>query len=112
MRREQLYLFDIVECANSIAAFLQECDRARFDASDLIRSAVVHKLTIIGEAASKVSQARSKYPSIPWKEIIGFRNIVIHDYFGTDWDVVWEAATVHVPLLREQIVAVLSREYP
>ena len=112
MRHERLYLADIIEAADGIAGFLRGCDREQFEASDLIRSAVLHKLTIIGEAASKCSQARVGHPDIPWKQIIGFRNILVHHYFGTDWDVVWEAATNHVPQLRAQIAAILAELPP
>lgn len=108
MRHERLYLADIVESADSIASFLHGCDRAQFDQSELIRSAVVYKLIVIGEAASRASQAGLRYPSIPWQRIVSFRNIVVHEYFGTDWDVVWEAAGVHVPALRAQIAAILA----
>ena len=112
MRRERLFLTGIVECADHIADFLQDCDRARFDSSDLIRSAVVFKLTVIGEAASKVTRARLEHPSIPWQRIIGFRNVMVHDYFGTDWDIVWQAATVYAPQLRQQIAAILAELPP
>ena len=112
MRRERLYLADIIEAADGIAGFLHGCDRERFEASDLIRSAILHKLTIIGEAASKASEARLSHPGIPWKQIIGFRNILVHHYFGTDWDVVWEAAVTHVPKLRAQIAAILAELPP
>jgi uncharacterized protein with HEPN domain len=112
MRLERLYLDDIVEAAGHIADFLTDCDRSCFDASELIRSAIVQKMGIIGEASSRISQAlRQKHPEIPWTDVIGFRNILVHDYFGTDWDIVWEAATISAPTLRRQILAILA-DYP
>jgi uncharacterized protein with HEPN domain len=112
MRRERLYLADIVDTADQIAAFLVECDRSRFDASDLVQSAVMQKLSVIGEAATHVSaDLRLKYPAVPWRNVISFRNILVHSYFGVDWDVVWEAATRNVPALRSQIAAILE-DYP
>jgi uncharacterized protein with HEPN domain len=48
---------------------------------------------------------------VPWRNVIGFRNIVVHSYFGIDWDVVWEAATRNVPELRQWIAAILA-DYP
>ena len=80
--------------------------------SDLIGSAVVQKLAVIGEAAARVSaDLRSRHPEIPWPEIIAFRNILVHAYFGIDWGVVWLAASREVPALRSQIAAVLQAEF-
>jgi uncharacterized protein with HEPN domain len=52
-----------------------------------------------------------KYPDVPWRNVVGLRNIVVHSYFGIDLDVVWEAATRNVPELRLQIAAILA-DYP
>lgn len=67
MRREELYLSDIVEAADAIAAFLSGCSRAAFLQDDLLRSAVLHKLSIIGEAAARVAlDFRERHPQIEW----------------------------------------------
>jgi uncharacterized protein with HEPN domain len=53
----------------------------------MMRSAVLQKLAIIGEAASRVSKdLRSRYDEVPWARIVAFRNILVHAYFGVDWD--------------------------
>jgi uncharacterized protein with HEPN domain len=109
MRRDELYLRDILEAADRIAEFL--ASRADFD-SDLVRSAVAQKLTIIGEAAARVSvDLRARRPEVPWAKVVAFRNILVHEYFGIDWDVVRRAAEREVPLLREQIAATLADEF-
>jgi len=113
MRREELYLRDIVEAAGHIAGFIQGMDHSGFQESELVRSAVVQKLSLIGEAAARVSeQLRDGHPEIPWPKIVAFRNILIHSYFGIDWDVVWKAATDQVPVLNDQIAAILVAEFP
>src|SRR5205814_5024251 len=113
MRREGLYLRDIVQAADAIRAFLTGVDRENFLASDMIRSAVLHKLTIIGEAAARIpDEARQLYDGVPWRDIIGFRNIVVHACFPIDWSVVWLAAAERVPELRSYVAAILSRDYP
>jgi uncharacterized protein with HEPN domain len=87
MRRDDLYLNDIVEAADHIATFLEQTDFEGFRQSELIRSAVVQKLTIIGEAAARISdELTGQYPQIPWPQIVAFRNILIHAYFGIDWN--------------------------
>lgn len=112
MRREELYLRDIVEAADHIARFLIGCDFARFQESELVRSAVVQKLAAIGEAAGRISEElRARYPGVPWPRIVAFRNILVHAYFGIDWDVVWHAATQQVPELRKEITSILETEF-
>ncbi len=112
MRHERLYLGDIVEAADHVTEFIADCGRAGFDESELIRSAVARKLTIIGEAAAHVSRSvRAAHPEAPRVDIIAFRNFLVHDYFGIDWQVVWKAATLDVPILRPQIAAILA-DYP
>lgn len=74
MRRDDLYLHDIVEAADHVATFLGEIDFEGFQKSELVRSAVVQKLAIIGEAAARISdELRSRYPQIPWPQIVAFR---------------------------------------
>ena len=113
MRSEQLYLTDMVEAADAIARFLDGVDGDTFMGNDLIQSAVLQKLLIIGEAAAHISPAfRARHLHLPWPRIVAFRNFVIHAYFAINWSIVWVTATVEVPLLHEQIVAILHDEFP
>ena len=112
MRHESLYLNDIVEAADHIAEFIAGTDFEEFQKSELLRSAVVQKLGIVGEAAARVSDAiTSRHPEVPWPQIVAFRNILIHAYFGIDWEVVWLAATDRCPVLRRQIAGILQAEF-
>jgi uncharacterized protein with HEPN domain len=112
MRREELYLRDIIETANFVAQFTAGLDRAAFQQSELVRSAVAHKLTIVGEAAAHVPEhVRSRHPEVPWPKIVAFRNIMIHAYFGIDWDEVWRAAARECPALKAQVESVLQDEF-
>jgi len=112
MRREELYLRDIVAAAESIAQFIAGLDSAAFQQSELVRSAVAYQLSIIGEAAVHVpEQVRSRHPGVPWPKIVAFRNIIVHAYFGIDWDEVWRAATRECPVLKAQIESVLEAEF-
>jgi uncharacterized protein with HEPN domain len=77
----------------------------------MLRSAVVQKLAVIGEAAARVSEdLRGRHPEVPWPQIVAFRNILVHAYFGIDWDIVWRAATNRCPVLRDQVAALLTAE--
>src|ERR1017187_3558976 len=111
MRRDDRYLNDIIEAVDHIGAFIGEADFEGFLKPELVRSAVVPKLAIIGEAAARISEGlRLGHPQVPWPQIVAFRNILIHAYFGIDWDEVWQAAKVECPVLREQIAKILATE--
>lgn len=87
MRREELYLADIVDAADAITRFIADADAQTFAENDLLRSAVLNKLAIIGEAAARLpKEFHDRHPEIEWIDIIGFRNIVVHAYFAVDWE--------------------------
>ena len=110
MRREELYLADIIEAADAIQQFLRTADKDAFMIDDLLRSAVLHKLTIIGEAAAHLpSEFRVRHSEIEWADIVGFRNIAVHSYFSVDWNIVWLTATQDAPELRDKVAAILDQ---
>jgi len=112
MRPEKLYLTDIVEAARAIEKFIMGADLDEFAENEMMKSAVLQKLTIIGEAASKLPKGFTKrFPEIPWKDIIGFRTIAVHEYFAVRWDIVWVAASEEVLTLRKQIEEILRDEF-
>lgn len=111
MRREELYLHDIIEALDHIAGFIESLDASTFEQSELVRSAVVQKLTVVGEAAARISdELKKRHLEIPWPQIVAFRNILVHAYFGVDWTEVWQAVTRQAPELRKQIAAILEAE--
>jgi len=112
MRRDDLYPNDIIEAADHIAAFLSATNFEGYLNSELIRSAVMQKLAIIGEAAGRISdELRGRYSQIPWPQIMAFRNILVHAYFGIDWNEVGKSARVDCPALRGQIADILTKEF-
>jgi uncharacterized protein with HEPN domain len=111
MRREHLYLQDILEACNMIHTFLESMDATAFLASELYKAATLQKLTVIGEAAARLSSAfRKAHPQVEWRDIIAFRNIAVHAYFAVQWDIVWATATDDVPVLRRQVIEILQTE--
>jgi uncharacterized protein with HEPN domain len=112
MRREELYLTDIIEAADAIQKFLRNADQNTFLKDELLQSAVLQKLMIIGEAASRLpKEFRDRHSEIEWEDIIGFRNIAAHAYFAVEWSIVWVAATREAPELRRKIAETLAKEY-
>lgn len=110
MRNDCLYLRDIIEAADAIATFLKACSEEQFISDDILKSAVLQKLTVIGEGAARLSQdIKNRYPSIPWADLVGFRNIAVHAYFSVEWSIVWVTATEDVPMLRGQVASLLEQ---
>lgn len=113
MRPERLYLSDILEAATCVALHIGARTRDEFVADRTVRAAVLHELTVIGEAAARLpAELLDRHPSIPWPDIVAFRNVVVHEYFGLSWRLVWDTATCDVPDLKEQIQAILLSEFP
>ena len=78
--------------------------RADLDADRKLNLALVRLVEIIGEAAACVSNGeRSKYPAVPWEDIIGMRNRVVHGYDEVDLDVLWDVVELHLPPLIEEL---------
>jgi uncharacterized protein with HEPN domain len=106
MRSDALYMADILDAIEAIERFVNGFDEARFLADELVQSAVLQKLSIIGEAAARLSDAtRDDFPEIPWKEIVGFRNIAVHAYFSVDWRIVFVTVADDLPLLKQFVAA-------
>jgi len=76
--------------------------------SDLIQNWMIRYIQIIGEAAARLTEAtRSANPDVPWTEIVGMRNILVHQYFGIDIEAVWNAVEKNLPALKTQIERML-----
>lgn len=111
-RRDRLYLEDIVEAGRAIARFLTTTDLVRFSADEVVQSAFLHKLTVIGEAAARLTpELKARHADMPWADIVAFRNIVVHAYFSIDLAIVWTAVTSDVPMLVRQVEQILAAEF-
>ncbi len=85
MRRELLYLKDIVEACDAIQRFIKGLERSDFLQDELRQSAVLQKLTIIGEAAARLPvEFKNLHPIVEWADIVAFRNIAVHEYFAVN----------------------------
>ena len=110
-RRDEQRVRDIVDACDAIAEFVRDHDLDSFSRDDLVRSAVLYKLMLIGECAARLSaEFTSQHPGVPWKDIAGMRNIVVHEYFAVSWPIVWTTATKVVPHLREAIQMALGTD--
>jgi len=108
-RHYRHFLEDIIEYSESAESFVENMTFQEFEQDKKTYMATVRALEVIGEAIRHIpEEIKQKYWEISWHEIIGFRNIVIHEYFGIDKSVVWNAATVDAPFLKEQISHILK----
>lgn len=100
MRDDDAYLLDMLVAARKAAAFATELTYQRFARSELHQNAILKVLEVVGEAASRVSNDfKTAHPEIPWRQIVGFRNRIVHVYFEVDLGVVWRVVKDDLPLL-------------
>ena len=110
-RRDRNYLEDIQEAMERIASYTSGLSFDDFMKDTKTQDAVIRNLEIIGEATKRISEAvRKTHDDMPWKEMAGTRDKVIHDYFGINYDIVWRVATGELPKLSAEIQRILSAE--
>jgi uncharacterized protein with HEPN domain len=105
----KLLLEDILEAALKIKRYTKNLDNDLFLADDKTMDAVVRNFEIIGEAANRLNpDFRTVHSEIDWNRIRGFRNRIVHDYFGIDYEIVWSIIENDLDNLIEQIKSVIS----
>ncbi len=111
MQNEQdiVRLRHILDAAKKIVEYTEPIQRDDLDRDEKLALALVRLLEIIGEAAKAVSpDFRRKYPQIPWREIAGTRDRLIHGYYDIDFDVVWQIVSTDIPTLKTQLTAIIA----
>jgi uncharacterized protein with HEPN domain len=98
--RDPKYLLDMLLAARDAESVVVDLTREQFEHNRTAQLAAAHALQIIGEAAGRVSrQTQEQHPEIPWRQMIGMRNRLVHDYGRIDLDILWDAIQRHVPEL-------------
>jgi uncharacterized protein with HEPN domain len=106
-RDPRVYLEDILHAIARIGEYTAE-GNASFVASPLIQDGVIRQLSIIGEAAAKLpAGTKATHPAVPWREIVGMRNVIIHDYAETDLETVWLVVERDLAPLKTAVEAML-----
>ncbi len=99
----------MLDAAKRAIDFMQGRARSDLESDEQLSLAVVRLLEILGEAAKNVSEdLRKDYPDIPWRQIAGTRDRLIHGYFDVDLDIVWQIISTDLPLLAAQLEKALS----
>lgn len=103
------YLRHILVEADYLIARATALDLDAFVADETLRRAFVRSLEIIGEAAKHVPDAfRAQHPTVEWRAMAGMRDRLIHDYFGVDYELVWDVVKTRLPDLRLQVLLLLE----
>jgi len=102
LKDNRSYIEHILQAIDRIYKYTQGISRDDFDRNEMLQDAVIRNIEIIGEAAKNISNSFKKtYPEIPWREMSGMRDKLIHDYIGTDLEVVWKTIEIDLPELKK-----------
>ena len=103
-RNDRVYLTHILEAIKKIDKYTKGLNYAAFLTDDLVQDGVIRQLEIIGEASKKLSVAtRTLAPDLPWEDIAGMRDVLMHQYFGVDLSAVWDTVRQDLPTFKDKI---------
>lgn len=108
MKTDKACLHDILAAMRSAVGFVGERTLDQYRAEELVSAAVERRIEIMGEAAKRVSMSlRDRYPDIPWRQMAGMRDLLIHAYDDVEYEVVYDAVTRVIPPLIPKIEAIM-----
>jgi len=110
-RDYRLYLDDIQESCEKVLRYTRGLSFDEFMHDEKTFDATVRNLEIIGEAAKHIPpEVQNRHPDVEWSKIVGLRDIVAHEYFGLDIDILWDVVQNHVPALLDDVLEILAQE--
>lgn len=109
-RTYRMFFEDIHDSIRKVRKYTDEMPFSDFTHDEKTIDAVVRNLEILGEASKNIPEdLRKKHPNIPWKQMMGLRNLVAHEYFGIDYEILWQIVKKDIPKLEPLIIEALSR---
>lgn len=106
---DKIRLNHILDAINEVEAYLINTDFNHFLNNSMMRFACIKQMEIIGEASNHISEeVKNEFTGIEWKQIIGMRNVFVHEYFGVDSSLVWEIIKNDLPELKVKIITILN----
>jgi len=104
LKNDQVYIEHILEAIAKIEKYTEKLDEQEFRETDMVQDAVVRQIEVIGEATKQLSDdKREEHSEIPWKDIAGMRDNLIHNYFGVDLEQVWQTVKQDIPHLKNTL---------
>jgi uncharacterized protein with HEPN domain len=108
MRDNLIRIMDILDAIHQIERY-QPSEYEKFLENELIQVWIIHHIQQIGEASAGIdSEFRSRYQSVPWRQIVDMRNLLVHQYFGVDLHEIWNALIFDIPTLKREIERILK----
>ena len=108
---DSVYLGHMLDMTRRAITALKSRSRAEYDTDDILRMGLTHLVQVIGEAARKVSpEFQQAHPKIPWRQIVGMRHRIVHDYMRVDEDVLWEVVSADLPTLLPKLERIAPKE--
>lgn len=108
-RDELVYMHHILDAINTVQEYLQGVSEDQFNSTRLLQDGVIRQIEIVGEAVRHISKdMRKTYPQVPWQDVAGMRDKLIHDYFGVDIEKVWLTTQEDLPVLKTQVIGILK----
>jgi len=106
-KNDSVYLSHILDSIERIEEYTENMEKEDFLSSNLVQDGTIRQIEIIGEATKNLSkELRDKYPQIPWSDIAGMRDRLIHHYFGVNLKAVWDTVNLDIPVLKDEILTI------
>ena len=103
MRDDRFYVLHVLECIDRIEKY-STSGAGTFHSDTLIQDGVIRNLQVLAESTTRISDAtKARWTRVAWRDIAGFRNVVVHDYLGLDLERIWDIVSVNLPILKQQM---------
>ncbi len=110
--KDDAYIQHMIDAISQIETYTKNIDYKDFEKDELRQDAVIRQMEILGEASKRVSEEmKEKYPEMPWQDVAGMRDKLIHGYFGVDTQIVWTTIQNDIPQLRKKLRKIKEKEF-